>query len=176
METCRGYNQETVKQCTRCKKIKLLSEFNRKKDGKFGRYSHCKECKSKTDRKYGKDNKEKITSRYKHWSLKNRDIINKASRKYYYKNREKHLVLTRNRRARMRNAEGSFTLKEWEELKDRHNNRCAECGKSEPFNQYRKYLTIDHIIPLSKNGTNYISNIQPLCFVCNSVKKDKVKG
>jgi hypothetical protein len=43
---------------------------------------------------------------------------------------------------------------------------CIGCGK--PSN------TIDHIIPLSKGGTNDPSNLQPMCSRCNSRKADKV--
>ena len=40
---------------------------------------------------------------------------------------------------------------------------CQECGKSED-------LTIDHIVPLSKGGTDDLDNLRWLCRKCNSRK------
>ena len=75
--------------------------------------------------------------------------------------------LKANRYAREKGAEGSHTLAEWKAVKEKYNNRCAFCGELKP-------LTKDHIIPLSKGGTNYITNIQPLCRNCNSKKNNKI--
>lgn len=62
---------------------------------------------------------------------------------------------------------GTHTETEWLALCARYDQRCASCGGS-------KKLTRDHIVPVSKGGTNDIDNIQPLCKSCNSAKKDKV--
>jgi len=40
------------KQCTGCGETKLLSEYHKKKTGKYGRASRCKVCKSLADKKY----------------------------------------------------------------------------------------------------------------------------
>ncbi len=69
-----------------------------------------------------------------------------------------------------KNAEGSCTFGEWELLKKQYGFKCPSCGKYEPEIK----LTIDHIIPLSKGGSNYIENIQPLCGNCNSKKNTKI--
>lgn len=61
---------------------------------------------------------------------------------------------------------GNFSAEEWFDLCDKYDNICLCCRQSKP-------LTVDHIIPLSKGGTNDISNIQPLCISCNSKKKTK---
>jgi 5-methylcytosine-specific restriction endonuclease McrA len=34
-------------------------------------------------------------------------------------------------------------------------------------------LTVDHVIPLSVGGTNWLKNLQPLCSSCNSSKHTK---
>lgn len=65
---------------------------------------------------------------------------------------------------------GQFLPREWEDLKEKYHFICPSCGKKEDEMKWNK-LTVDHIIPLSRGGTNTIENIQPLCISCNCRKK-----
>lgn len=74
------------------------------------------------------------------------------------------------RRARMEKVGGSFTMGEWDNLKAQYDWTCPRCHRKEPDIK----LTIDHIIPVVKGGSNNIENIQPLCGSCNSIKGTKI--
>lgn len=60
-------------------------------------------------------------------------------------------------------APGRFTGAQLLALFAKYGNRCLRCNK-------KRKLTPDHVIPLCKGGTNYINNIQPLCWPCNQHK------
>lgn len=49
---------------------------------------------------------------------------------------------------------------------ERYNHKCAQCGKG----QDQVELTIDHIIPVTLDGKNILSNLRVLCRLCNEKK------
>jgi 5-methylcytosine-specific restriction endonuclease McrA len=49
---------------------------------------------------------------------------------------------------------------------DRDDWRCVTCGT-------HKNLTVDHIIPVSKGGTDDLDNLQTMCGPCNSRKGNR---
>lgn len=99
---------------------------------------------------------------------KNKEKSKREYKKWVANNRDKRAFSQRIRSYLKRNNKGKHTLEEWEELKKRCEYTCQKCGKKEPEIK----LTEDHIIPLSKGGSNDIKNIQPLCESCNSAKRD----
>lgn len=76
-------------------------------------------------------------------------------------------ITWQNNRAKRLDAEGSYTTQEWIALKEQYGNRCLRCHKHQ-F-ELDRVLEQDHIIPITKGGTNWITNIQPLCHDCNGM-------
>ena len=63
-----------------------------------------------------------------------------------------------------------FTTKERNMIYNRSEGHCGICGRFIPLEEY----TIDHIIPLSKGGTNDLDNLQACCSFCNKAKDDSM--
>lgn len=93
-----------------------------------------------------------------------------AGRDYMRRNRVKCNINWHRRRARLRSNGGSYTPLEWQALCEQYDYTCLRCGKQAPDIK----LTVDHVIPIVKGGTNAIENLQPLCLECNSAKHDDV--
>ena len=50
-----------------------------------------------------------------------------------------------------------------QKIKDKWDNQCAYCGSDE-------HLTIDHVVPRSKGGTDFTRNVVCACHECNQNK------
>ncbi|WP_162931685.1 HNH endonuclease signature motif containing protein [Mesorhizobium sp. DCY119] len=84
--------------------------------------------------------------------------------------RELRLVYDRNRRAAKKGAGGTHTEKDISVIIARQKFKCAECGTSIRRKGFRH---VDHIVPLSRGGTNWPWNLQILCPPCNLHKAAK---
>ena len=127
---------------------------------------------------YRKDHPRKVKAATAAWFANNKEYRKKYKAEYREQhaaqikayrraNKERQIVYKANRKTRLTNAGGKFTVKQWRELCALYGSRCLCCSRKKP-------LTVDHVIPVSKGGTSDIDNIQPLCGPCNSTKHDNV--
>lgn len=134
--------------------------------------------------RYRESHRDAIREQGREYSRLNREQINERARlkyhqsdavkqrlKVYYQTEKGRLTQTRSRqkyRALKRNTHHwHYTREQVKALFDKFNNQCAYCG-------IECKLSVDHWIPLSKGGTDVLSNLIPSCHNCNSSKCDNV--
>lgn len=177
------------KTCFVCGLTKDIAEFYKNPHIKDGHEGRCKECRKAYQVQYRLDNlqenrrraheyyashKEQTSQRYKIWRKEN--LEHKTAYDIEYKHNHPEQMIARRkvenarRRARLINAGGSFTPREWLQLKEKYGNKCLKCGKTES----EVKITPDHVVPLALGGSNTIGNIQPLCWGCNAAKQARI--
>lgn len=118
--------------------------------------------------KFRRENPEHIRDIKKRYYRNNEEKIKAAVSKYRRDNKEKVKTWTRQYRARRKGAIGSHNQEDVELLYERQKMLCASCAK-----HIKNGYHVDHIVPLSKGGTDNPDNIQLLCPSCNCSKQDK---
>lgn len=103
----------------------------------------------------------RLTSRARY--ERNKERYSETSRKWRKKNPEKCLEICKRRRTLKKGIPYRLSIQQWQEIKNKFNNKCAYCGKEKP-------LTQEHFIPVVKGGEYSINNILPVCKSCNCSK------
>lgn len=180
------YEQLTIwtelKRCGRCHLSKCVDLFKRDKSRKDGRYPACKAClgtqrgqRTKEEkekaaiyhREYAQANSIRIKQNHKRWRDTNKDRVLEYWRDYHQRNPEYARSSTRNRRARLRNAEGSHNANEILQMYKDQEALCAYCAVF-----LDNEFDVDHMVPLSRGGTNDWRNLALTCVNCNRRKRD----
>lgn len=80
-------------------------------------------------------------------------------------------LLTYEQRDDQRQVDARLPEKEWWPLRarvlERDGHACRYCGD-------REKLCVDHVVPLSRGGTNHQVNLVACCMPCNSSKSDRL--
>ena len=153
-----------MKQCTSCEQLKPLTEYYADKNKVDGLYSRCKKCHLVSTKKWQTKNIENRLIYSAQWRAENKDRQYLNVRKWQLANPEKRAAYENARRAKRASNQSYLITDKF--LLHLYNSNCVFCGKSET-------ITADHIIPVSRGGSDSEGNLQPLCKSCNSSKKDK---
>lgn len=165
-----------MKHCKYCNIIKPLSEFYKKKTGKFGVKAECKSCSIIYEKirwqkdKHKQQSEEKIQYRKEYYS-KNKEKILQRSKEWAKNNLHKKRLYRSNRRAILLKANSLWSDKDF----------IKEIYKQASFmsNKYGIKYEVDHIIPLQGKfvcGLHNQFNLQIISITENRSKAAKYKG
>lgn len=127
----------------------IPSDFDRKEYNKNYNFLHREE-KIKKAVEWGRKNKDKRKIIRARWRTKNKELTNFLTRNYFY--RKDGVV-------------GFHSLQQEKDLFEKFKNLCAYCSK--------KSQGVDHVVPIRRGGSNFIDNLLPCCFSCNSKKRNQ---
>lgn len=179
---------DPVKQCFRCKKtLPLTSEFfykNRTK--KDGFHAECKECSKVAQALSLSDEvkRERVHQGHRAWCETHKDSLRERHQDYYHANKETMIAQadawysvhkdaardkSRKYRARKHAAEGTHNTADVLAQYDRQKGRCYWCGSN-----VGDTYDVDHVVPLSRGGTDWPDNLVIACPTCNKKKNAKL--
>jgi len=180
-----------TKRCTKCDETKPVSEFRQNTHYRTGYVSQCKDCQRAMARAWKRRNKQRNQEYQAQWRDENpdyqkewwKDLPDEIRERYreckrprdrarYHTPRGKAMVLHYQHCRRTAEDNGDVPP-EWLEYLYATQTHCAYCGCE--FDDSTS-PTIDHFIPLSKDGAHTKDNIVLCCKSCNSSKHDRIIG
>jgi hypothetical protein len=172
-----------------CRKDALAIGRVRYFTGKPCKYGHvaerwccdrqCADCKQKwraenadksiaQSRRWRAENIQRAREKNNKWYANNTDRARAYGKKWNAENPDKPRLYVNRRRALKLKAVGSHTAEQILDLFEKQKGMCINCRCS-----IKHGYQSDHIIALSKGGSNDIGNIQLLCRPCNGKKYNK---
>jgi 5-methylcytosine-specific restriction endonuclease McrA len=175
-----------VKRCSKCgeEKPATAEYFFRQKGQRYGLRPECKICKAiynsankerinQVTRAYRaahkKRNSEYFREYYRRWRKANPELAIQKQRAYVNANREHIRSLDRRRKARKRNALGVHTADDIRAQHKAQRGKCYYCQE-----KVGDIYDVDHVIPLSRGGSNGPENLVIACVSCNRSKNNKL--
>lgn len=160
--------------CRECNKSRLKT-YRSAPNGIEKRLAY-RETRRETDKIYHKNYHQRHSERERVYRRIYRATHQEHIRQYAKRYRQTHAhekrVQTLTRIARKKQAPGSYTAQQIRDLYQRQHGCCYYCKTK--FGKGKNAYHMDHIVPLSRGGTNDIHNIVLACPPCNLKKGGKL--
>ena len=130
-------------------------------------YAKNPEPHRKRAREWNKAHPEQQRERCREWNAENPQPARKRALEWQKLHPDKANARNQRRRARKHGALGQYTDAEWNAVVKQQGGKCIDCG-------FKGKLTVGHLIPLAKGGSNYITNIVGQCLQCNCKQHVKI--
>ena len=131
-------------------------------------YQENKERLLEQQKQYHQAHKKHRNKQAIEYRKENKDAVYKKIEEWHDNHPEKRFEIQQRYRARKKNAKGEFRAEDITRMAELQEHKCLRCGEEKP-------LTVDHIVPLSQGGDNFLENLQLLCQSCNSKKHVNTK-
>ena len=176
-----------MKQCSKCKEVKELSDFYKNKSCPNGLDYYCKLCKKKATNKaevhsrYYQKNKKEIIAKAKAYEIANPEKVRENHKLYMrkrrqdpkYRLRQSILALINHHLKQKSKSTNEYLGCSYEEYYVFLENKFTD---NMNWSNYGTYWEIDHTIPLSKGGSFHYTNTAPMTISENRKKSNKIKN
>ena len=179
----------TCKSCANSKTYKWRhADQERTRISDHNSYQKHKDKRKAQGRKWATSNPERVHAIHQRWLDSNTERRRAISRDWAKnhpeqrrnwrslnpdKYRASNKMHKAKRRSQMQQAKGHFTRADLERLYSEQEGRCAYCGITILWGVPRD-IHVDHVIPLSRGGSNWPDNLALTCQDCNLSKADKI--
>lgn len=192
-------SDSTTKTCTKCKQTypATIEYWHKDKNRKDGLSPWCKDCNCAnakkwkrnnperkrelnrqwqqanpekyklSNQKWAEKNPEKIRAKSRRWYAAHTDICRKKSKQWRVANPSKVILQKHRRRALKQGVDSSSSFDEQAQLKRQHG-KCYYCQTK--LTEYH----IDHVVPLSRGGSDHPDNKVLACPSCNLHKYNRL--
>lgn len=166
-----GYTDGICKTCTKCGQSKPATTeyFSPSALGRYGLRSNCKECANSAAREMRFSHPGLQAQRTRKWRASHLEHRSQYIRAYRRAKPEIIKAISQRRRAREYNAPGTHTDTDLKRQYKAQKGKCYYCGE-----KVGKTYHVDHVIPLSRGGSDGPENLVIACVRCNQAKNNKL--
>lgn len=175
------------KTCTKCGEEKLLSDFGWQKKSKGRRHPRCKSCRCADAKAWVESHRDVVCERRRGYSERSAGRNKERAKKWYWENRDRALANVKSRRRRLSETSPEWQASERDRAVQKAHRRRAQAVEAgvEPYRREdifnrdgwrchicsrhvaRKDASIDHLIPISKGGSDAPANVRIAHLSCN---------